>query len=133
VTLLTDLAETWRDRAACRGVGVDIFFPERGDFDYSVARDLCASCSVRVDCLDFALRSEPVAHGHRMGMWGGVLPAERRRMAKHLQRMQSCVECGEPFASSASNGLVCSAQCRKERNNRLDRELRARRRLGVAS
>jgi WhiB family redox-sensing transcriptional regulator len=37
------------------------------------AKDVCSSCSVRRDCLDYALR---IREPH--GIWGGLNEAERR-------------------------------------------------------
>jgi WhiB family redox-sensing transcriptional regulator len=41
----------------------------------NAAKQVCAACPARVDCLDYALRvSEP------LGIWGGLDPAERRAL-----------------------------------------------------
>jgi WhiB family redox-sensing transcriptional regulator len=130
VRLLEELTEAWRDRAACRDLGPEMFFHERGTSDYEDARQVCASCPVRINCLDYALRCEPVVGGHRLGMWGGLLPRERKRLAATVGRLRSCSECGATFASHSSIAKVCSQECRRSRNNRLGRERHA---LGVAS
>ncbi len=62
----------WHARAACRGKGPDIFFPDRGE-SAAVAKALCASCPVRRQCLDVALADASVR-----GIWGGV--SERGRV-----------------------------------------------------
>lgn len=123
--LLEELTETWRDQAACAGLGVALFFNGRGGADYEEAKAVCARCPVRTECLNYALRCEPVVQGHRLGMWGGLLPAERSRMAKTIGRIHSCTECGATFASSSSIAKVCSKECRRLRNNRSDRERHA--------
>jgi hypothetical protein len=65
----------WRDRARCREVSHDAFYPGRGDVDrLAAAREFCAGCVVRVECLDYALRA-----GERFGVWGGTSERERRR------------------------------------------------------
>jgi len=46
----------WRDRAACIGADPDLFFPQRGE-SAEPAREICARCSVREACLDYALRN----------------------------------------------------------------------------
>lgn len=121
MNLLAELTEAWRERAACRMVGNEIFFGTQNESDYAVARKLCGSCPVRTQCLDFALRCEPVVHGHRIGFWAGMLPKERSRMAASLGRLRVCSECYTPFSTRTSNALVCSPTCRRHRINRLAR------------
>ncbi len=62
----------WRQRAACRGTDLDVFFPERGE-TAGPARQVCARCQVRQPCLDYAL-SNRITHG----IWGGLTERERR-------------------------------------------------------
>jgi WhiB family redox-sensing transcriptional regulator len=72
--------QEWQVRAACRGPQAVMFFPpasfERKDEKVERerrAKDVCSSCSVRRDCLDYALR---IREPH--GIWGGLNEAERR-------------------------------------------------------
>lgn len=65
-------SEGWWAAAACRGRRIEIFFPERGDTTRP-AKELCAGCPVRDDCLDYAL-----ANGIKHGIWGGTSEKERR-------------------------------------------------------
>ncbi len=65
--------QPWRDAAACRG-STQIFFPEQGG-NWKDPKELCMSCPVRVECLDFALRS-----GEKHGIWGGKSERQRREM-----------------------------------------------------
>ena len=67
-------AEIWMKEAACRGMAPGFFFAERreGAF-YDQARQICAGCPVRTQCLDYALRTR-----EKYGMWGGADPEERR-------------------------------------------------------
>jgi WhiB family redox-sensing transcriptional regulator len=78
-----DLRETtveWQQDAACvQHRDVD-FFPARGE-SVRDAKAVCASCPVRVDCLDFALRLK-VAHG----VWGGLSERERRSLRRERHR-----------------------------------------------
>ena len=62
----------WHAQAACRGMGSEVFFPERGD-KVSEAIAICEGCPVRQECLEFSLQN-----GERNGIWGGV-PERRRR------------------------------------------------------
>ena len=68
--------EPWTARAACRGVGADVFFTEQ-DEATRPAKEVCAGCPVREECLDYALRN-----GERHGVWGGTSERERRRMRR---------------------------------------------------
>lgn len=68
------LPSHWRSEAACLGVDQDLFLaPSRGH--YREGKAICASCRVRVDCLDYAL-----ARNISCGLWGGLSPAERERI-----------------------------------------------------
>lgn len=73
--------QEWQDRAACRTIPVEMFFPpaeQEGDD----AKSVCDGCTVREPCLEFAL-----AAGERFGIWGGLTPQERRSLvAKRRSR-----------------------------------------------
>ena len=64
----------WRDRAACRGADLVLFFPGRGE-SAEPARQICARCPVRQPCLDYAL-----SHGIVHGIWGGLAKRNRRAL-----------------------------------------------------
>ncbi len=66
--------EEWQDRAACRIVPVEIFFPP-AEQEAEEAKAICATCEVRQLCLEFAL-----AAGERFGIWGGLNTQERRAL-----------------------------------------------------
>jgi WhiB family transcriptional regulator, redox-sensing transcriptional regulator len=62
----------WHQEAACRGRGPNAFV--RGPkSDYGSTRELCETCPVRVECLEFALADESLT-----GLWGGTTDMERR-------------------------------------------------------
>lgn len=75
--------ELWQDKAACRGPQSAVFFPpaqferkdEREEREVR-AKAICAGCSVRKPCLEFALR---IREPH--GIWGGLNEAERKQLA----------------------------------------------------
>ena len=62
----------WTERAACRGMDPEVFFPERGD-SRSIARakEVCADCPVQVECLEANAME-------RSGIYGGTTALERR-------------------------------------------------------
>lgn len=71
-----DAAESWQEFANCLGVDPDLFFPERGA-STKEAKQVCQSCVVREDCLEYAL-----ANGEKFGIWGGLSERERRRIRR---------------------------------------------------
>jgi WhiB family transcriptional regulator, redox-sensing transcriptional regulator len=75
------LNENWQDQANCLGVDPDLFFPERGASTRE-AKEVCRGCTVRADCLEFALQN-----GEKFGIWGGLSERERRRIRR--QRAQA--------------------------------------------
>jgi WhiB family redox-sensing transcriptional regulator len=70
----------WRQRAACRGVDPDIFYPA-SDEEAEVAKAICAQCPVREACLEYAL-----ANRERDGVWGGATERERRRIIRQRRK-----------------------------------------------
>ena len=74
--------ESWQIRAACRGPQASVFFPppqfERKDEKLERerrAKEICVSCSVRKECLEYALR---IKEPH--GIWGGLNESERKNL-----------------------------------------------------
>jgi WhiB family redox-sensing transcriptional regulator len=70
----------WRQRAACRGVDPDIFYPVT-DEDAEEAKAICAQCPVQHACLEWALSTR-----EREGVWGGATERERRRIIRRRRR-----------------------------------------------
>lgn len=69
---------SWRHRAACRGLPVDLFHPAPGEHRTTAeARAVCARCPVRQPCLATAL-ADPTLHG----VWGGTTGQERKRLRR---------------------------------------------------
>lgn len=69
----------WMARGLCADKPPSLFFPSDG-VGVDVARKICAECSVREACLEYALDNR-IDHG----VWGGTSERERRR----LQRARS--------------------------------------------
>lgn len=72
--------EDWHGQAACIGEMGAIFYPPMRPERRSVknareqrAKAVCEGCSVREECLDYALENN-----ERYGIWGGLTDAERR-------------------------------------------------------
>lgn len=66
----------WRSAAACRVADPDLFFPVSSSGpaleQVAEAKEICARCQVRPECLAFALRTRQVH-----GVWGGMSEQER--------------------------------------------------------
>lgn len=75
----------WAD-GACRDLPAEWFHPERGESTTN-AKAVCASCSVRVDCLTWALDNH-----EKFGIWGGTSERERRRIRRRLRAGQPVPE-----------------------------------------
>jgi WhiB family transcriptional regulator, redox-sensing transcriptional regulator len=71
---------SWRQRAACRGVDPDIFYPV-SDEEAEEAKAICSECPVRQPCLEYAL-----ANRERDGVWGGATERERRRIIRQRRK-----------------------------------------------
>lgn len=72
----------WMDNAACRDSDPLIFFP-LGPGDHTAeAAQVCATCPVKTECFDDAMRQRDY-HGYRGGMSGEA----RRRLAAAKNRV----------------------------------------------
>ena len=60
--------------ALCREHDVSIFFPNSGSAG-NKAKKICAECSVKIECLEYALKNNI-----QYGMWGGVSERGRKKM-----------------------------------------------------
>jgi len=75
---MIEYANEWRAASACLNTDPDVFFPvavgSAASKQVARAMRICAGCTVRQQCLDFAMRS-----GEKDGIWGGTTPEERIR------------------------------------------------------
>lgn len=69
---------TWRDRALCREVDPEIFYPARGG-DPRPGKAVCGQCSVRAACLEDAL-SVPATDD--WGIRAGLSANERKQLRR---------------------------------------------------
>jgi WhiB family transcriptional regulator, redox-sensing transcriptional regulator len=74
--------ELWQHKAACKGPQSAMFFPpshferkEDKERRERNAKTICAQCSVKGDCLSYAIE---IREPH--GIWGGLNESERRVM-----------------------------------------------------
>lgn len=71
-----DNSLAWQTDALCAQTDPEAFFPEKGGSTRD-AKKICASCEVRVQCLEYALQND-----ERFGIWGGLSERERRKLRK---------------------------------------------------
>lgn len=65
----------WHERAACRGVGPEVFYIGRGE-STEPARAFCSSCDVIDECRRWIDDHEP--RHHPVGVWAGESGKQRR-------------------------------------------------------
>jgi len=65
----------WMAQAACRGMDTNEFFEEPGQPVSRAVQELCRSCPVRAECLDFVMAANPPLKGY----WAGTSERQRRR------------------------------------------------------
>lgn len=70
------MSGNWRLAAACRTEDPELFFPE-GPAQSAPATKVCTSCSVRRECLSFAVATSQVH-----GVWGGMTGEDRERLIR---------------------------------------------------
>lgn len=75
-------ATDWWEQAVCARVDPEVWFPaSRRIAELNRAKELCADCPVRAQCLDEAMRAEGAAGAsNRSGVFGGQSPTARRRL-----------------------------------------------------
>lgn len=80
-----DVTWFWQEQGACRRVDPAWFFHPQNERGLSRtrrdrrAKTVCASCSVRLECADYAIRArEPY------GVWGGLTEEERELIYRRV-------------------------------------------------
>jgi WhiB family redox-sensing transcriptional regulator len=69
---------SWEDQAPCISYDPDLFFAPRARAERR-AKEICADCPVRDECLDYALSIKV-----EFGIWGGTNGKERRVMVRPM-------------------------------------------------
>ena len=73
----------WQSLAECKGEPVELFIPDRGG-PSARAKQLCARCQVRAECLKYALAVPDL-----VGYWAGTNERERRRLRAARRRARA--------------------------------------------
>ena len=71
----------FREEANCADTDSEAFFTTEGTSTYSnisMLRRICGSCTVKEDCLDYALKHEV------LGYWGNTTEHQRRKIRQRL-------------------------------------------------
>ncbi|WP_017596413.1 WhiB family transcriptional regulator [Nocardiopsis potens] len=80
----------WQEHAACKDEPITLFFGPPGErrVEREVrerkAKEVCAQCPVRTDCLDYA-----IARPEKYGTWGGLGEDERAKERRRRMRRGS--------------------------------------------
>lgn len=117
---------TWVDRAACKGMGADLFFPELGE-DTRPAKEVCQGCPVRAECYAYSLE---ISTHH--GIWGGKSERERRGKRPEWEPVQQPIRHGTNGGYTAHvrrQKPICS-ECRIAHNQYNERAKERRLALG---
>jgi len=91
---LAMMPPAWAVEGACRAPKAENlpkFFPEstkHGGNHLKPARELCLSCPVRYECLEYGI-DEP------WGVWGGHSPSQRRRISSLVKNGSSLLEASQ--------------------------------------
>lgn len=74
----------WFHYAECKGLDPNLFVPARWDANARVAaKTVCARCTVRNDCLEYAM-----ADLNLDGIWGGLGHGARRKLLTARNRQK---------------------------------------------
>lgn len=68
--------DDWREDALCAQTDPALFFPDKGGSTREAKR-VCASCPVRIQCLESALDND-----ERHGIWGGLSEVDLRKIRR---------------------------------------------------
>lgn len=75
----------WRQRSACADMDGELFFPigdgPAAQSQAREAKEVCADCPVRSQCLEWSLRNGPMD-----GIWGGLTRGERDNLRQKRRR-----------------------------------------------
>lgn len=69
---------SWHQRAACKDLSADIFFPVNyNTSSLKEAKQICSSCPVKVECFQDAISSNVY------GIWAGTTEYQRRNIVNN--------------------------------------------------
>lgn len=92
--------EDWAERASCRGLPDDSFFPPDNGRVPAITQRICDQCPVNLECLSWGLRHD------EMGIWGGMTQKQRRQILKIKDRRR-CPVCHARSILRFERSAVC--------------------------
>ncbi len=98
---------SWQADAACRGMPVSLFYPERGKHALA-ARAACASCPVSAECFEAGINENH-------GIWAGTNLKERRLTERRERtKRRNAAVCGTTggYSAHADRGEPSCRACR---------------------
>lgn len=81
----------WWESAACLGADPNLFFVEHGE-STAPAKQICAGCEVRQDCLEYAMSTR-----QPYGVWGGVAIKGRQVLRGAKPSPNRCMTCSHGY------------------------------------
>ncbi|WP_435059092.1 WhiB family transcriptional regulator [Streptomyces sp. bgisy060] len=117
-TAIRSIADhSWHSRGACYGINPKdadrlFFHGPRNTRDRQQAKQVCATCPVRRDCLNFALENK-IEHG----LWGGLTLKERAKWRTQLDnrldytRVRSAINGRDVHLSSLERKAITRYAC----------------------
>jgi WhiB family transcriptional regulator, redox-sensing transcriptional regulator len=106
--------QRWMSQGSCRDEDPELFFALTDKKEPDPRAEACCNrCSVRDECLDWAMIRDADAYAH--GVWGGTSPRGRQRLKRFIARrhcplcasdhvridpdstVQTCLDCGQAW------------------------------------
>jgi len=99
---------SWMSRGACLQADPELFFPIAAVTGLAAqqteaAKAVCGPCTVRKNCLSFALEAMPE------GIWGGTTLDERLAARRRPSRHQASAQSREPVNAAVTGGNATCA------------------------
>lgn len=86
------MSDIWIESAACADKDPDLFFPSTGKSERPAKR-ICATCPVRVECLEAAMVEEAgIILSYRFGVRGGYGPRDRFKLEVRRTKIARAVD-----------------------------------------
>jgi WhiB family redox-sensing transcriptional regulator len=89
---------SWMELAACAGQPLEVFFPAKGQ-TAAAAKAVCAVCSVRSECYDYAQSFSDTP----AGVWGGESERSRKRFGSGVP-----YSCPVAVIAKGDTALTCT-------------------------
>ena len=94
----------WMESAVCRQTDLELWFPDRENpagliRTINRARNICRSCPVQIECLDYALASN-----EKYGIYGGINFGTTRGKTRRELRRERGIQVREVFAHGTEAG-----------------------------